>query len=99
MTKQQKVFQTVSEIPLGKVATYGQIASIADTGPRAVGTFLHRNTNPKKYPCHRVIHSDGTLAKGYAFGGLQVQESLLKKEGIQFQRGKIDLNKFGWFGQ
>lgn len=92
----EKVFELVSHIPEGKLATYRQLAALADTGPRAVGQLLHQNTNPKKFPCHRVVHSDGTLAGGYAFGGQGVQKNLLQKEGIEFSKNKIDLKKFGW---
>ena len=96
MNASKIVYKLVRQIPAGKVATYGQLAALADTGPRAIGQILHKNSDPQNIPCHRVIHANGTLAAGYAFGGEGVQKSLLAKEGISFEKGKINLNKFGW---
>lgn len=91
----EKVYEIVSKIPKGKVATYKQIAKLAEIkNPRLVGFYLHKNIDPKKVPCHRVIKSDGTLAKGYAFGGPKKQKEILKKEGVKFNKEKIDLRKY-----
>lgn len=79
----EKIYKAVSKIPKGKVTSYKQIAEICKTTPRVVGFALHANKNPQKIPCHRVIKSDGTLAKGYAFGGMKKQKDLLRKEGIR----------------
>lgn len=94
MTNKERVFQIVSQIPQGKVATYGQIARMTDTGPRAVGRYLHKNEDPKTFPCHRVVHSDGSLAGGFAFGGKDEQLRLLESEGVVFQNGRINLKEF-----
>jgi methylated-DNA-protein-cysteine methyltransferase-like protein len=92
----EKVYKAVSLIPKGKVSTYKQIAKLTGIkNPRLVGFILHKNTDPKKIPCHRVIKSDGKLASGYAFGGLKKQKKLLEKEGINFlTNGKIALQKY-----
>lgn len=74
--------------------TYGQIARIVDSGPRAVGQFLHRNTDPKKHPCHRVVFSDGSLAAAYVFGGEEKQRELLVAEGVEFSNGKVEKTFF-----
>ena len=60
------VYAAVRRIPAGKVATYGQIAMLAGS-PRAsriVGGALHRNPEPGKTPCHRVVFRDGGLGAG-----------------------------------
>lgn len=100
------VFHLVSLIPKGKVLTYGQIAKILGLkSPRIVGFFLHKNKNPKKIPCHRVVFNDGRLSKKYAFGGLKQQYLKLKKEKVRFyllndrvkdRTVKVDLNKCLW---
>lgn len=69
--------------------TYKQVANIANTTPRVVGFALHANKDPKNIPCHRVIKSNGTLAKGYAFGGKQKQKEILEKEGVIFYKQRI----------
>ncbi|MBI5071681.1 MGMT family protein [Candidatus Falkowbacteria bacterium] len=84
---QKKVLFLAKKIPRGKVATYGEIARILKTSPRAVGQALHANHCPIKIPCHRVVKSDGSLG-GYS-GGVRKKLELLKKEGIKIINGKI----------
>ena len=36
---------------------------------RAVGNALHKNPDPDRIPCHRVVNSRGELAEKYAIGG------------------------------
>ena len=89
MTTFEKIYKIVSSIPKGSVMTYKQVADIVDTTPRVVGFALHANKDPKNIPCHRVIKSNGILAKGYAFGGKQKQKETLEKEGVIFYKQKI----------
>lgn len=89
--KRQEIFNLVARIPRGKVTTYGDIANRINTSARAVGTILHSNTDTQKYPCHRVVKSDGSLATGYAFGGQKEQMRKLKEEGVIFKHGKVVL--------
>ena len=83
----KKVLQVVSKIPKGKVLTYKQVASKADSpnASRSVGTIM-KNNYDEKIPCHRVIKSDGTVGE-YNRGGAKKKKEILKKEGV-------DLNKF-----
>jgi methylated-DNA-protein-cysteine methyltransferase-like protein len=90
-----KIYKIVSKIPKGKVLTYKKVAELSGVkNPRIVGFALHANTNPDQIPCHRVIKSDGYLARGYAFGGIKAQENKLKREGIVFlTKNRVDLSK------
>lgn len=94
----EKIYTVVSQIPLGKVATYQQIAEMAYIGnPRIVGFALHQNEDPQNVPCHRVVNKKGGLAKGYVFGGPKVQKAKLEKEGVIFlENGRVDLSKSLW---
>ena len=81
-----RVYLAVAKIPVGKVTSYKQIALISGLkSPRTVGYILHRNPDPHQTPCHRVVHADGTLPDGYAFGGKHIQKELLEKEGVKFK--------------
>lgn len=80
----ERVYQIVAAIPRGKVVSYGQIGKIVGIGPRQVGRILHHNPDNSRTPCHRVVHADGSIASGYAFGGMGKQRELLEKEGIEF---------------
>ncbi len=63
-----QVFAIVEEIPLGTVATYGQIARLSghDKNARLVGKALSLSEYFGKYPCHRVVHQDGLNKKIYS---------------------------------
>ncbi len=95
----EKIYAVVEQIPKGKVATYGQVATMAGNPcwARVVGYALYVNPFPGIIPCHRVVNRLGFPAKTFAFGGEDAQRQLLEAEGIVFeQEGNIDLKKFGW---
>ena len=56
----KRIYEAVKTIPKGKVATYGQVASLAGDPKmaRAVGNALHKNPDPENIPCFRVVNSD-----------------------------------------
>lgn len=95
----EQVYQMVEQIPRGRVATYGQIARLVGSPRRAryVGFALHRNPRPGVVPCHRVVFADGSLARGFAFGGVGVQRAMLEQEGVAFREdGRVDLARARW---
>ena len=77
----ERVYALVSQIPAGRVATYGQIAWLLGNPrlSRAVGYALASCPDHRDIPCHRVVGSNGSLT-GYA-GGLQKKLRLLQLEG------------------
>lgn len=89
MTFAEKVYDAVSRIPPGRVATYGQIADIIGCpgGSRAVGNALHVNPFAPIVPCHRVVAADGSLAANFGCGGPAVQLARLRAEGVSFIGG------------
>ncbi len=98
MTFAQKVYEYLKTVPEGKVVTYGMIA-FAIGRPRAarqVGNALHRNPTPVVVPCHRVVNREGRLAPEFAFGGIDMQASLLRSEGVEVEGGFVDLEKYLW---
>ena len=94
----KRIYQAVKQIPKGKVATYGQVAAAAGNSKlaRAVGNALHNNPDPDNIPCFRVVNARGELAGAFAFGGEQVQEQLLKAEGVEVNNNRVDLKKYQW---
>ena len=93
-----EVYEVLCMIPVGKVATYGDIARILGNprASRAVGYALHNNPKPYVIPCHRIVDRYGRLAKSYAFGGLETQAELLRNEGVEVNEGAVDLTKYRW---
>ncbi|TBO42096.1 methylated-DNA--[protein]-cysteine S-methyltransferase [Pedobacter kyonggii] len=66
---QLKVWEALLKIPMGKLATYGNIAKQLQnpSASRAVGTAIGDNPVAFLIPCHRVIQSSGALG-GYHWG-------------------------------
>ncbi len=92
----KRIYEAVTRIPKGCVATYGQVAAMAGDKKmaRAVGNALHKNPDPEHIPCYRVVNSKGELAGAFAFGGENVQADRLMADGIEVVNGKVDLNKY-----
>lgn len=99
MSFYDKVYDAVKRIPMGKVATYGQIAALCDSpkASRAVGYALHFNPDPSTIPCHRVVNRFGKLADSYVFGGIDQQKHRLLQEGVKVSSDNtVDLSKYLW---
>ncbi len=94
----QRVYDFLRTIPKGKVVTYGQIAAyLGDKRlARAVGNALHKNPDPGKYPCYKVVSAQGKLSEHFAFGGLEGQKSRLEQEGIEVINGAVCLETYQW---
>ncbi|MDO8507179.1 MAG: methylated-DNA--[protein]-cysteine S-methyltransferase [bacterium] len=92
-SKTSEVYKVVSDIPKGKVMTYGQIGEILSMNPRLVGRILHENPDPETVPCHRVVNSRGEVAEKYAFGGGDAQRQKLKQEGVEFVGNRVNIEK------
>ena len=82
---QRRVWGAIAAIPLGQVATYGEVARRLANAPRAVGQACGANPYPLVVPCHRVIATGGGLGGFNRQGGgllLDVKRWLLRHEGI-----------------
>ncbi len=101
MSFYNKVYEIVKKIPKGKVATYGQIAFLAESprASRAVGYALHKNPSQSTIPCHRVVNKEGRLASSFAFGGSDAQKLLLESEGVKVVDNYVDIKKYKWDGK
>ena len=92
MTKfEDAVYAAVCRIPRGKVASYGAVAAAVGKplAARAVGNALHKNPFFGVVPCHRVVAADGSLAEAFVFGGKNVQQEMLEREGVKIKDGKV----------
>lgn len=88
------VYGVVEEIPEGKVTSYSQIAKMIGKpkNSRLVGTALKQSSLYGDFPCHRVVHSDGSLTIGW-----DEQYDLLKQENVIFKENKkVDMKKCLW---
>ena len=58
---QQRVWQTLSAIAPGQSRTYGEVARMVRSAPRAVGQACGANRIALVIPCHRVVGAMGAL--------------------------------------
>jgi len=82
---QRRVWEAIRAIPRGSVRTYGHIATLLESAPRAVGQACGANWFPLVVPCHRVTAAGGLGGFAHADDehGFQlgVKRWLLRHEG------------------
>ncbi len=96
-SKWDRIYSVVRLIPYGKVATYGQIATLAGyyRQARQVGYALHAVPSDD-IPWHRVINAQGKISLNLEMGGA-VQRKLLESEGILFSAANIiPMHQYQW---
>jgi len=86
----RKIYAVVEKIPMGKVVSYGKIASAlgCPRSSREVGRAM-RVCPSENIPWQRVVMADGSIAGGsYA----EMRKSLLETEGIEFlSDGRVNM--------
>lgn len=89
-----EVLNIVSQIPRGRIMTYGLIATLAEwpDHARMVGRILHYSPEAHTLPCHRVVNKEGRTAPGWG-----AQRPMLETEGVVFKaNGHVDMDRFLW---
>ncbi|NJN23124.1 MAG: methyltransferase [Acaryochloridaceae cyanobacterium RL_2_7] len=97
--KYQGIYDIVSQIPSGKVATYGQIARLWNKPrhARQIGYALFRVAPEDPVPWHRVVNAQGRISQSpMRMGSDELQRLLLEAEGIIFHDDRIDLKQYLW---
>ncbi len=91
-----RVESIVSQIPRGRVMTYGQIAAMCGNArsSRIVGGIAH--FGDPKLPWQRVVNREGRLASGYP-GGRNGHKQVLETEGVKVDMNfKVNLKELLW---
>ncbi len=96
--------QIVEQIPVSRVATYGQIASLCGypRSARAVGWALHQLPENKlsKVPWYRVVNRKGQISTTCLGHDSAEQAKLLKNEGVAVNLLSggymVNLEKYLW---
>ncbi|MBE6928250.1 MAG: methylated-DNA--[protein]-cysteine S-methyltransferase [Ruminococcaceae bacterium] len=90
---QHAVWSKMSEIPYGKVTTYGQLAEAIGqpTAVRAVANAVGQNPLLILQPCHRVVACDGL---GGFSAGMEAKRALLRLEGVEISENQAFSEKF-----
>jgi methylated-DNA-[protein]-cysteine S-methyltransferase len=81
---QKQVWQAIADIPYGQTRSYGDLAQLLHSHPRAIGQACGKNPLPIIIPCHRVVAKNGL--GGFALSAddqhLQIKRFLLQLEGV-----------------
>ena len=77
----REALRRARSVPEGFVATY---ADLCPEAPRFGGMVMAACTDPS-VPWHRIVRSDGSLAKG------KRQRRLLEAEGVPFRGARVDM--------
>lgn len=83
----QRVWQALLQIPVGESRTYGELARLVHSAPRAVGGACGANPIALVVPCHRVVGTHGSLGgfMGVTEGEpIAIKRWLLVHEGYRF---------------
>ena len=98
MNFEQAVWAWVSQVPRGKVVTYGQAATClgCPRAARAVGRAMFR-AQGSQVPWQRVINSKGEISIGGHLHRPDMQRQMLNAEGVEFdEAGRVDLRTYQW---
>jgi methylated-DNA-protein-cysteine methyltransferase-like protein len=94
------IYAVVGHIPVGSVATYGQVASLAGLPGRArlVGYALNALAGRSTIPWHRVVNAQGRVSPRSCGSDTDREQRLrLEHEGVHFDAsGRIPLERFLW---
>jgi methylated-DNA-protein-cysteine methyltransferase related protein len=93
-----RVYMVVSQIPPGRVTTYGHIAEHLGTrgSARAVGWALNKAAGTA-LPCHRVVNRRGALTGERHFETPTAMEERLRSEGVTFnEHDEVRLDRHLW---
>jgi len=94
----QSILHIVASIPQGKVASYGQVARLCGYSgyARYVGMVLKQLPSGTTLPWHRVINSRGEIVFPIGSEAHSKPHSLLVKEGVNSENGRISMRIYGW---
>jgi methylated-DNA-protein-cysteine methyltransferase-like protein len=105
----QQVYRIVSQVPAGRVSTYGQVAEMIPV-PEGMDPHAYARVRaqwvgramrhaPEGVPWQRIINSQGRISLPAGSRSAMIQRQRLEAEGIIFDRsGKVNLGRFGWEG-
>jgi methylated-DNA-protein-cysteine methyltransferase-like protein len=88
----QRVYDVCSQVPYGRVTTYGAIARYLGSpgAARMVGWAMNQSHTATAYiPAHRVVNRVGLLTGKHHFEGSELMQELLENEGAIVANNRI----------
>lgn len=95
----RRIYAAVRRIPRGRVATYGQVATLAGLPrhARQVGYALHALPEGSGVPWQRVVNAAGAVSPRADPRFAGEQRTRLEREGVVFNgNGRIALSRYQW---
>lgn len=96
----RQILEVIIRIPKGKVLSYGQVAKMAGLPKHArlVGYVLKNLDESSDVPWFRVLNSQGKISLNKLDEkGQNIQQILLRDEGVWVENLKVDMKKYAWF--
>ena len=96
--RMRRIWNIVSAIPEGRVASYGQIAELAGIkrGARLVGWALRMAPDDIELPWHRVLNAQGRIALPRNRAAYAEQIRRLEAESVAIIDDRVDLTRHLW---
>ena len=97
-TRLRRLWDTILDVPPGRVASYGQVAEVAGIprGARQTAYALRVAPEELALPWFRIITASGKLAFSEGSSAFRRQKSLLEAEGVRVLRGRVDMRTYRW---
>lgn len=92
------LYLLLSQIPAGKVISYGELAALAGLGRAArwVGRTLSQLPSDTRLPWHRVLGAGGRLSLPAGSPSGDEQRARLREEGLSIRNNRVDMHRHGW---
>ncbi|PAU56634.1 DNA base-flipping protein YbaZ [Pseudomonas sp. PIC25] len=96
--RREALYLTLSQVPSGKVVSYGQLAELAGLGRAArwVGRTLSQLPEGTSLPWHRVLGAGGRLSLPAGTASGHEQRARLRAEGVTIHNDRVDIRRHGW---
>ncbi|MDB4905294.1 MAG: methyltransferase [Gemmatimonadetes bacterium] len=100
MLSRERILAVVRRIPKGRVATYGQVATLAgyEGHARQVGYAMAALPAGSRVPWHRVVNAQGAISMRAGGEGAGIpQRHRLEQEGVfLLGNGRLALKSYQW---
>ncbi|MEB8431307.1 MGMT family protein [Cocleimonas sp. KMM 6892] len=88
-TFDKSIWEVVSQIAVGRVMSYGEVARAAGYPRHARMVARAMSRSEEQLPWHRVVKSDRTIAFEKGSEPYKKQQALLLEEGVKIKQGKV----------
>lgn len=96
--RRSRILATVCDVPVGKVASYGQIAELAGIprGARQVGRALRDLPAGEDVPWFRIVTASGKLAFEPGSAAWKRQAERLAADGVALTNSRVNMTLYRW---